>query len=87
MVFVAPMIVVVIIPVAIRVPAMPVFVPPPVCVCPAVLPRLMQLLPRVDCLPAIPPVVLGGFMQPMVRFRDPPLACPFIRASRRRTCQ
>jgi hypothetical protein len=47
----------------------------------------MQLLARVNRLGTVPPVVLGGFMQPVVRFRDPPLACPFIRASRRRTRQ
>jgi hypothetical protein len=73
-VLIAAMIVVVIIPVAIRVPPVAIFVPPPVRMRPAILARLMQLLARVYRLPAVPSVVFGSFMQPVVGFRDPPLA-------------
>jgi len=79
------MIMVVIIPVAVRVPTMIVFVPPLVCVCPAVLSRFVQLLARVYHLSAFPTVVFGGFVQPMIGFCDAPLACPFIGANRRCT--
>src|SRR6266436_6144624 len=68
------MIMVVIIPVAVRVPTMIVFVPPLVCVCPAVLSRFVQLLARVYHLSAFPTVVFGGFVQPMIGFCDAPLA-------------
>ena len=76
---------VVIIPVAVRVPTMIVFVPPFVCVQPAVLSRLVQLLARVYHLSAFPTVVFGGFVQPMIGFCDAPLAGPFISAKRRWT--
>src|SRR5260370_13122939 len=76
---------VVLIPVAVRVPTMIVFVPPLVCVRPAVLSRLVQLLARVYHLSAFPTVVFGGFVQPMIGFCDAPLARPFIGANRRGT--
>jgi hypothetical protein len=78
-------IMVVIIPVAVRVPTMIVFLPPLVCVRPAILSRLVQLLARVYHLSAFPTVVFGGFVQPMIGFCDAPLARPFISANRRWT--
>jgi hypothetical protein len=70
-----------IIPVAVRVPTMMVFVPPPVCVRPAVLSRLVQLLARVYHLSALPAVMFGGFVQPMIGFCDAPLARRFTSAN------
>jgi len=85
LVVVAITIMVVLIPVAVRVPTMIVFVPPLVCVRPAVLSRLVQLLARVYHLSAFPTVVFGGFVQQMIGFCDAPLARPFIGANRRWT--
>jgi hypothetical protein len=82
-VVIAVMIVVVIIPIAIRMPTTAVLIPPAVCVRPAVLTRLVQLLARVDRLPAIPTMMVYGNVQPMVGFCDATLACPFIRSNRR----
>jgi hypothetical protein len=73
--------VVVIIPVTVRVPTMIVFVPPPVCVRPAVLSRLVQLLARIYRLSAFPAVMLHGFVQPMIGLGDAPLACRLIGAN------
>lgn len=80
---VTAMIMVVIIPVAIRVPTMAVFVPPPMCVGPAVLTRFVQLLTRVYYLSAFPAVVFRRFVQPMIGSCDAPLACRFIGANGR----
>ena len=71
-------IVVVIVPVAFGVPAMAVFVPPPVCVRPAVFSRFMQLLARVYHLSAVPAVMFSVFVQPMIGFGDAPLTGLFI---------
>jgi len=61
---------IVVIPIAIRVPAVAVFVPPTMALVPAAFPRLTQFVPRVIRLPAVPAVMLDGFVQPMVRFGD-----------------
>ena len=82
---IAVMIVVVVIPVAIRAPAVSVFVPPPVRVRPAVLPRLVQLLACVRGLPALPPVAFHRLVEPVIGFCDAPLAGPFVGANSRRT--
>ena len=78
MVVTAAAIVVVLIPVSVRMPAMAVFVPPSVGVRPAVLTRLVQLLASVYRLSAFPAVVFGGFVQSMVGFCDALLACLFM---------
>ncbi len=85
MVVIAAVIMVMVIPVAVGMPTMAVFIPPPVRVRPAVFARLVQLLPRVYHLPAFPAVMFGGFVQPMIGFCDAPLARPFIGANRRWT--
>jgi hypothetical protein len=67
-------VVIVIVPIAIRVPAMPVFIPPTMVFVPAAFAGFTQLMPRMVSLPAVPSVVFCGFMQLVVRFRDSPLA-------------
>jgi hypothetical protein len=83
MVTIALMIVVVIIPVAIRAPAAAVFVPPAVRVRPAVLPFPAQSVSCTVCLPALPAIPFSGLMHLTVGSRDAPLAIPLIGANRR----
>jgi hypothetical protein len=64
---------------------MAVFIPPPVCVRPAVLARFVQLLARVHHLSAFPTMVFGSFVQPVIGFCDAPLARRFIGANCRCT--
>jgi hypothetical protein len=71
---IAVMIVVVIIPVAVCMPTTFVLVPPPVCVRPAVLTRLVQLLARVYRLSTFPAVAFDSLVQPMIGFCDASLA-------------
>jgi hypothetical protein len=79
-VIIAIVIVVMIIPVAVGMPTMAIFIPPPFCVRPAIFSRFVQLLPRIGCLPALPSVMLYGFVQPMIGFGDTMLACVVISA-------
>ena len=74
MVTIALMIVVVIIPVAIRAPAAAIFVPPSVDVRPAVLPFLAQLVSCIFRLPALPAIPLNCLVYPTVGSRDASLA-------------
>ena len=67
-------IVVVVIPIAIGMPAVVVFVPPAVPFLPAAFPRFMQFVPRMLRLPAVPAVMLLGFVQFVVRLGDAALA-------------
>jgi hypothetical protein len=67
-------VVIVVIPIAIGMPAMAVFIPPTMALIPAAFTRLMQIVARVIGLPAVPAVVLYGFMQPVVCLGDTPLA-------------
>jgi hypothetical protein len=67
-------IMVMIIPVAVRMPTTTVLVPPPVRARPAVLTRLAQLAARVFRLSTLPAVAFGCFVQAMVGFCDAPLA-------------
>src|ERR1700674_3002011 len=78
MVMIAAAIVVVLIPVSGRMPAMTVFVTPSVCVRPAVRTLLVQFLASFYRLSACPAVVFGGFVQSMVGFCDALLACLFM---------
>lgn len=77
------MIMVVIIPVAVCVPTMAVFVPPLVRVRPAIFSRFVQLLACVNYLSALPSVMFGGFVQPVVGLGNAPLAGRFVAANRR----
>lgn len=68
------MIVVVVIPIAVGMPAVAVFVPPAMSLIPAALAGFVQLVPRVVRLPAIPAVMLYGFVESVVRPIDAALA-------------
>jgi hypothetical protein len=63
-------IVVVIVPILVGVPAVGIFIPPFVFVFPAPLPRLVQLKAPMLGLLALVSAVLNGFVQPVVRARD-----------------
>src|SRR6266850_8008721 len=83
-------IVIVVIPVAICVPAMAVLIPPAVAFVPAAFPRFMQIVARTIRLPAVPPVVFHGFVQSVVRSGDTPSAGIIAfrgRPRRARECQ
>ena len=54
-------IVIVVIPIAFGMPAVPVFVPPTVPLIPAMLPRFVQFVPSVVCLSAVPAMMLDCF--------------------------
>jgi hypothetical protein len=77
-------IVVVIIPIAIGMPAVAVFVPPTMPLVPAVLAGLMQFTPCAICLSAIPTVMLHGFVQSVVRLGDTALATMVVIRKRTR---
>jgi len=68
------MVVIVVIPITIGVPAVAVFVPPAMAFVPAAFPRLVQIVARAVRLPAVPPVVLHGFVQSVIGFGDAALA-------------
>ena len=83
-------IVIVVIPIAICVPATAVFIPPAVAFVPAAFPRFMQIVARTIRLPAVPAVVFHGFVQSVVRSGDTPLAGIITfrgRPRRARECQ
>jgi hypothetical protein len=82
-VVVAIMIMVVIVPIAVGVPTTAVFIPPLVCVRPAIFARFVQLLASVDHLSTLPAVMFGSYVQPVVGPGNAPLACVFIGAKRR----
>ncbi len=82
-VVISVMIMVVIIPITVCVPAMGVFVPPLVRVRPAIFSRFVQLLASVNYLSALPSVMFGGFVQPVVGLNNTPLAGRFVAAKRR----
>src|SRR5260370_35064367 len=67
-------IMIVVIPIAIGVPAAAVFVPPAVPLVPAAFPLLTQFVPGVVRLSAVPAVILDGFVESVVRLRDAALA-------------
>jgi hypothetical protein len=63
-------IVIMVIPVAIGMPAVAVLVPPTMPLIPAAFPRLAQFVPRTIRLLAVPAVVLDGFVQFVIRLSD-----------------
>jgi len=63
-------IVIVVIPIAIRMPPVAVFVPPTAPLVPAAFPRLVQFMTRMIRLPAVPTVMLDGLVQLMIRLGD-----------------
>jgi hypothetical protein len=70
--------VVVLVPVAIGVPTVFVFVPPPVILAPATLARFMQFMALVLCLLAVPSMSLDGLMEFMIGMSDAPLAALIV---------
>ena len=65
---------IVVIPIAVGMPAVAVFVPPTVPLAPAAFARLVKFVTRMVRLPAVPAVIFDSFVQPMIRFGDAPLA-------------
>jgi hypothetical protein len=63
-------IVIVLVPIALGVPAVLVFIPPLMAFAPAALPRLVQFATLVVCLSAVASVALDGFVQVMLRVLD-----------------
>jgi hypothetical protein len=71
-------IVVVVIPIAIGMPAVAVFVPPTMPLIPATFPRLAQFVPRTIRLLAVPTVVLDGFVNFVIRLGDAALTAGVV---------
>jgi hypothetical protein len=74
---------VIVIPIAIGVPAVIVFIPPPVVRAPARLASLVQLVTRALRLPAIPAVMFHGLVKFVIGFGQAMLAFAFVRAGSR----
>ena len=75
---VAIMVVIVVVPITIGMPAVAVFVPPTMAFIPAEFPRLVQIVARVVRLPAVPAVMLHGFVEPVISFGDAALATTVV---------
>jgi hypothetical protein len=87
---VAIVVVIVVIPIVIGMPPVAVLVPPAMILIPAMLSSFTQIAPRMIGLPAVPAMMLHGFMQFVIRLGDAPLAPVVIfrgRAGRSRECQ
>ncbi len=67
-------VVVVIVPVAIAVPTMAIFIPPTVAFTPAAFPGLVQFMTPVVCLAAVPAVMFDSLVEFVVGSIDAPLA-------------
>lgn len=67
-------VVIVIIPIAFRAPAMLMFIPPSMIGVPAALPRFVEFMTPAFGLLAPVAMVLNGFVEPVVRARDAALA-------------
>jgi hypothetical protein len=80
---IAVMIVVVVVPVAIGMPTMLVFIPPTMSAVPTILARLVQFMASVVRLPALTPMTLDGFVKMMIGPRNAPLASVVIGAQTR----
>lgn len=80
-------IMVVIIPVAVAMPAMVMFIPPLLPLSPTALPDFVQFMAPVVCLPAGIAMVLNSLMKFVVRVRGPPVAIVVGRGSRRQEQQ
>jgi hypothetical protein len=77
-------VVIVIIPIAIGVPAVAILIPPAMALVPATFARFVQFVPRTIGLPAFPAVMLDGFVQPVIRLGDAPLATAVVIRARTR---
>jgi hypothetical protein len=67
-------VVIVVIPVPIRVPAMLILVPPAMPTAPAPFPRLVQIMTRAFRLPALRAVMFNGFVELVIDARNSALA-------------
>jgi hypothetical protein len=76
-------VVVVIIPIVFRMPAMLMFIPPSMTGVPAALPRFVEFMTPAFCLLAPIAMMLNGFVQPVVRARNAALAIVAIGTQRR----
>ena len=76
-------VVIVVIPIAFRVPAMLAFIPPPMGAVPAALPLRAQSPACVFGLPALGAMPCHSLVQPMVRARNPTLAIMFVGSHKR----
>jgi len=65
---------IVVVPIAIRTPAVAVFIPPAMAMFPTPGTRFGKLMAILRGLRAIPTMTLGGFMEPVIRPGDAPLA-------------
>jgi hypothetical protein len=79
-------VVVVLVPIALRVPAVFVFIPPPVTFTPATLSRLVQFAALVVCLSAVASMFLDGFVEFMIGMSDPALAAVVVFGVKPRYC-
>jgi hypothetical protein len=77
------MVVVMIVPIVLCMPAMTVFIPPFVILAPAILPRFMQLVARILRLWTVPSMMFRSFVKPVVGLRKPMPARIVIRNSTR----
>jgi hypothetical protein len=75
-------VVIVVVPIAIRTPAVTVFIPPAMTVFPTPGTRFGELMAILRGLRAIPTMMLGGFMEFVIRTGDAPLAVVVVRAQR-----
>jgi len=75
-------VVIVVVPIAIRAPAAAVFIPPAMAVFPTPGARFRKLMAIFRGLRAVPTMMLGGFMESVIRAGDAPLAVVVIRAQR-----
>jgi hypothetical protein len=66
-------VVITIIPIALIVPAVLIFVPPAIVRLPAMFALFVQFVARLGRLPALITVMLNGLMQPVVGMSNPPL--------------
>ena len=67
-----------VVPVAISMPAVAVFVPPTMSLTPAAFSRLAQFVPRTIRLLAVPTMVLDGFVQFVIRLDDAALTAGVV---------
>jgi hypothetical protein len=71
-------IVIVVVPITIGMPPVAVFIPPAMTFVPAAFPRLAQFMARMIRLPAVPAVMLDGFVEFVVCLGDASLAAAVI---------
>jgi hypothetical protein len=72
------LVVVVLVPIAVRVPAVVVFIPPPMPLTPATLPRTVQFTTLVICLFAVASVSVNCFVEFMLRVSNSALTSVLV---------